>query len=167
MYNSQPTYTRRGAVFPSAVFPSNESPMPMIRTDFPWVQLKNLPTFDLIYSCCLAFYHVSRKGFTGLFSRLATTRESKARTIYDPCCGSGGMLTIAKDRILESNPYANVYLFGQEVNPETFAICKSDLYMKSSDGKDAENIKFGSTLSKDQLASRRFDYIIFSVIKAC
>jgi len=82
------------------------------------------------------------------------------RTIYDPCCGSGGMLTISKERILELNPNADAHLFGQEVNPETFALCKSDLYMKSADGRDAENIKYGSTLSKDQLANKRFDYMI-------
>src|SRR2546429_1890568 len=82
------------------------------------------------------------------------------RTVYDPCCGSGGMLTIAKDRILEINPKAEVHLFGQELNGETFAICKSDLYMKSADGRDAENIKFGSTLSKDQHADKHFDYLL-------
>src|SRR5438046_3975472 len=82
------------------------------------------------------------------------------RTVYDPCCGSGGMLTIAKDRILEINPKADVHLFGQELNGETFAICKSDLYMKSADGRDAENIKFGSTLSKDQHADKHFDYLL-------
>jgi type I restriction enzyme M protein len=82
------------------------------------------------------------------------------RTVYDPCCGSGGMLTIAKDRTLEINPRAEVHLFGQEVNGETFAICKSDLYMKSADGRDAENIKFGSTLSKDQHAGKHFDYLL-------
>ena len=81
-------------------------------------------------------------------------------TVYDPCCGSGGMLTIAKERILEINPKADVHLFGQEVNPETFAVCKSDLYMKSSDGRDAENIAFGSTLSEDGHANRRFDYLL-------
>ena len=48
------------------------------------------------------------------------------RTVYYPCCGSGGMLTIAKERIAELNPLADVHLFGQEVNPETFAMCKSD-----------------------------------------
>jgi len=53
-----------------------------------------------------------------------------------------------------------VYLFGQEVNPETFAICKSDLYVKSADGRDAENIRFGSTLSNDQHADKRFDYLL-------
>jgi type I restriction enzyme M protein len=68
------------------------------------------------------------------------------------------MLTIAKDRILEINPKADVHLFGQEVNPETFAVCKSDLFMKSADGRDAENIMFGSTLGKDQHADKRFDY---------
>ena len=82
------------------------------------------------------------------------------RTVYDPCCGSGGMLTIAKERILEINPMAEVHLFGQELNGETFAICKSDLYMKSADGRDAENIKFGSTLSKDQHADKHFDYLL-------
>src|SRR5579872_5311009 len=82
------------------------------------------------------------------------------RTVYDPCCGSGGMLTIAKDRILEINPLAEVHLFGQELNGETFAISKSDLYMKSADGRDADNIKFGSTLSKDQHANKHFDYLL-------
>lgn len=81
-------------------------------------------------------------------------------TVYDPCCGSGGMLTVAKERIAELNPSTTVYLYGQEVNPETFAVCKSDLYIKSSDGRDAENIAYGSTLSNDQHASRRFDYLI-------
>ena len=51
------------------------------------------------------------------------------RTVYDPCCGSGGMLTIAQKRIREINPQAEVYLFGQEVNPETYAISKSDMYL--------------------------------------
>lgn len=82
------------------------------------------------------------------------------RTIYDPCCGSGGMLTIAKERMLDLNPKAKVYLFGQEVNPETFAICKSDLYMKSEDGKEAENIKCGSTLAKDEHSDTNFDYLL-------
>jgi type I restriction enzyme M protein len=72
-------------------------------------------------------------------------------TVCDPCCGSGGMLTITKDHILGTperpglNPQGDIHLFGHEVNPETFAICKSDLFMKSLDGRDAENILFGST----------------------
>jgi type I restriction enzyme M protein len=82
------------------------------------------------------------------------------RTVFDPCCGSGGMLTIAKERIMEINNLADIHLFGQESQPETFAICKSDLYMKSADGKDAENIKFGNTLSNDQHSNRNFDYML-------
>ena len=82
------------------------------------------------------------------------------RTVYDPCCGSGGMLTIGKDQILSINPDADVHLFGQEVNPQTFAMCKSDLYIKSADGRDADNIAFGSTLSTDGHADRTFDYLL-------
>src|SRR6202022_2220000 len=92
--------------------------------------------------------------------RVVLERNHIVRTVYDPCCGSGGMLTIAKDRMFEINPNAEVHLFGQELNGETFAICKSDLYMKSGDGSDAENIKFGSTLSKDQHADKHFDYLL-------
>lgn len=90
----------------------------------------------------------------------ALSKNHIIRTVYDPCCGTGGMLTIAKERILEINPNAKVYLFGQEVNPETFAVCKADLYMKHPDGQDAENIKFGSTLSNDQHPNMRFDYLL-------
>jgi len=82
------------------------------------------------------------------------------RTVYDPCSGSGGMLTVAKDYIVELNSKADVHIFGQEVNPETFAVCKSDLFIKSADGRDAENIAFGSTLSNDRHAGKRFDYLI-------
>jgi type I restriction enzyme M protein len=98
--------------------------------------------------------------------------EGVIRTVCDPCCGSGGMLTITKNHIVVGewrdgrqvgepiNPKAEVHLFGQEVNPETFAICKSDLFMKSTDGRDAENIAFGSVLSNDRHAGRTFDYLI-------
>jgi type I restriction enzyme M protein len=87
-------------------------------------------------------------------------------TVCDPCCGSGGMLTITQDHILGTserpgfNPQADIHLFGQEVNPETFAICKSDLFIKSLGGRDAENILFGSTLSNDRHTGRQFDYLI-------
>jgi len=92
-------------------------------------------------------------------------KPGRTLTIYDPCCGSGGMLTIAKDHIQGDgrpgiNPKADIFVFGQEVNPETFAICKSDLYIKSADGKDAENILFGSTLSNDCHRGKHFDYLI-------
>ena len=93
-------------------------------------------------------------------------------SVYDPCCGSGGMLTIAKEHITAGetregepcapavNPDADIHLFGQEVNPETFAICKSDLFMKSGDGRDADNVVFGTTLSNDRHAGAGFDYMI-------
>ena len=93
-------------------------------------------------------------------------------SVYDPCCGSGGMLTIAKEHITAGeirdgeprgdavNRGADTHLFGQEVNPETFAICKSDLFMKSEDGRDAENVLFGSTLSNDRHARDAYDYMI-------
>jgi type I restriction enzyme M protein len=93
----------------------------------------------------------------------AALRKGKViRTVYDPCCGSGGMLTIAKERIKSKdiNPDADVHLFGQEVNPQTYAVCKSDLYIKSVDGRDAENVAFGSTLSHDGHADRTFDYLL-------
>ena len=79
-------------------------------------------------------------------------------TVYDPCCGTGGMLTAARDRIQELNDDADIYLFGQEVNPETYAVCKSDLYLKTEDGKDADRIAFGSTLSDDEHANERFNF---------
>ena len=94
------------------------------------------------------------------------------RTVYDPCCGSGGMLTIAKERInighLDNgnlltgpvNPDAEIHLFGQEVNPETWAVSKSDLFMKDPTGRDADSIVFGTTLSNDRHAARSFDYLI-------
>ncbi len=88
------------------------------------------------------------------------------RTVYDPCSGSGGMLTIAKEHVLGTenrpgmNPMANIHLFGQEVNPETWAVMKSDMLMLHPDGHDADNIAYGSTLSNDGHANRRFDYLI-------
>src|SRR5438445_1295676 len=90
----------------------------------------------------------------------ALSRNHIVRTVYDPCCGSGGMLTIAKERIMEINSKAEVYLFGQEVNPETWAVSKSDMLMTSPDGKDAENIAFGSTLSNDKHSNQRSDYLL-------
>ena len=94
------------------------------------------------------------------------------RSVYDPCCGSGGMLMIAKEHILQGrtangtmlrpaiNPEAEILLFGQEVNPETWALSKSDFFMKDPSGGDARRIAFGSTLSNDRYADRHFDYLI-------
>jgi type I restriction enzyme M protein len=99
-------------------------------------------------------------------------RKGVVRTVYDPCCGSGGMLMIAKEHITIGlrkngdvtrapiNKDAEIHLFGQEVNPETWAVSKSDFFMKEPTGRDADNISFGSTLSNDRHASKHFDYLI-------
>lgn len=91
--------------------------------------------------------------------------ESKIIEMYDPACGTGGMLTIGKEYIQSKiNPDAEVYLYGQELNPQTFAIAKSDILIK---GEDANRIKGGSgehaedsTLSNDQFYDKTFDYVI-------
>lgn len=94
------------------------------------------------------------------------------RTVYDPCCGSGGMLMITKEHITVGlrkngdllrpaiNKEAEIHLFGQEVNPETWAVSKSDLFMKDPTGRDADNIAYGSTLSNDRHSGQTFDYLI-------
>src|SRR6184192_2463448 len=99
-------------------------------------------------------------------------RKGIVCTVYDPCCGSGGMLMITKEHITIGlrknggvlrpaiNQAAEIHLFGQEVNPETWAVSKSDLFMKDPTGRDADNIAFGSTLSNDRHAARPFDYLI-------
>lgn len=78
--------------------------------------------------------------------------------IYDPCCGTGGMLTTAKDYLQTSiNEKLDVWVFGQEINEKTYAIAKSDLLMK---GEDAENIKHGNTITKDKLIGKTFNYML-------
>jgi len=80
------------------------------------------------------------------------------KLVYDPACGTGGMLTSCKEFITKSNPDIDVVLYGQEINDEIYAICKADMLMK---GEDAENIKGpSSTLSYDQLKANKFDYMI-------
>lgn len=80
-------------------------------------------------------------------------------TVYDPACGSGGMLTESQNFIEEKYPNDNrdIYLYGKEINDETYAICKSDMMIK---GNNPENIKVGSTLSTDEFASSRFDFML-------
>ncbi len=79
-------------------------------------------------------------------------------TVYDPACGTGGMLTVAKDHILSDiNSNANVELFGQEINDETFAVCKSDMIIK---GENPDNIKPDSSFSHDGFLNQSFDYIL-------
>ena len=86
------------------------------------------------------------------------SKPGKIVTVYDPACGTGGMLTIAKDHILEHiNPGATIELFGQELNPETFATCKSDMLIK---GENADNIKPDSSFSHDGFRGSYFDYIL-------
>jgi len=99
-------------------------------------------------------------------------RKGAVVSVYDPCCGSGGMLLITKEHVTTgvrkngeiirppTNPEADIHLFGQEVNPETWAVSKSDLFMKDPTGRDADSIAFGSTLSNDRHAARPFDYLI-------
>lgn len=77
--------------------------------------------------------------------------------IYDPACGSGGMLTEAENFAKEINPKANFHLYGQEVNPETFAICKADMLIKD---EDPDKIAFGSTLSNDGFPNLQFDFML-------
>ncbi len=82
-------------------------------------------------------------------------------TIYDPACGSGGMLTESQDYIKDPEGLikakGDVYLYGKEINDETYAICKSDMMIK---GNNPENIKVGSTLSTDEFAAQRFDFML-------
>ena len=77
------------------------------------------------------------------------------RSIYDPTAGTGGMLSVAEERLLERNPEARLRLYGQEINDESYAICKSDMIAK---GQDASNIKLGDTLAEDHFWDRTFDF---------
>lgn len=80
-----------------------------------------------------------------------------AKTIYDPACGTGGMLSVAEEYLHELNKSTELLAFGQELNDQTFAICKADMLIK---GNNADYIKDGNTLSDDQFDGHTFDYII-------
>lgn len=80
-----------------------------------------------------------------------------AKTIYDPACGTGGMLSVAEEYLHELNAATELMSFGQEINDQTFAICKADMLIK---GNNADFIKNGNTLSDDQFEGQTFDYII-------
>lgn len=80
-----------------------------------------------------------------------------AKTIYDPACGTGGMLSVAEDYLKKLNSSATLLPFGQEINDETFAICKADMLIK---GNDADKIRNGNTLSDDNFKGETFDYIL-------
>ncbi|MDA3939237.1 MAG: class I SAM-dependent DNA methyltransferase [Spirochaetia bacterium] len=87
----------------------------------------------------------------------ALTKKGIIRTIYDPTAGTGGFLSSGMEYVHELNPKAVMRAFGQELNPESYAICKADMLIK---GQDVSNIRLGNTLSGDQLYSNRFDYML-------
>lgn len=87
----------------------------------------------------------------------ALTKSAVVRSLYDPTCGTGGFLSSGSEYIHEINPKAQLATFGQELNPESYAICKADMMIK---GQPVENIKLGNTLSNDQLPNKKFDYML-------
>ena len=87
----------------------------------------------------------------------ALTKPGVVRTMYDPTAGTGGMLSVAGEYLYELNPKARLTLFGQELNPESHAICKADMLIR---GQDISNIILGNTLSEDGLLGKLFDYML-------
>lgn len=85
------------------------------------------------------------------------SKPGVVRTIYDPTAGTGGMLSVAGEYLAEHNPQARLTVFGQELNPESYAICKADMLIK---GQDVANIAFGNTLSDDGHGYKKFDYML-------
>lgn len=85
------------------------------------------------------------------------SKPGVVRTIYDPTAGTGGMLSVAGEYLAEHNPQARLTVFGQELNPESYAICKADMLIK---GQDVANIAFGNTLSDDGHGHKKFDYML-------
>lgn len=98
-----------------------------------------------------------------IFVPIADQIMDATYSCYDGTCGTGGMLTVAQDRLMtlakRRNKNVSIHLFGQEINPETYAICKADMLLKG-DGEQAEHITYGSTLSADGNASRQFDFML-------
>ena len=84
-------------------------------------------------------------------------KQGAIRTLYDPACGTGGMLSVAERHLRNLNPDARLELFGQEINGETYATCVSDMMVK---GHDTDNIIFGNTFTEDGLSAERFDYML-------
>jgi type I restriction enzyme M protein len=87
----------------------------------------------------------------------ALTKPGVVRSIYDPTAGTGGMLSVAGDYLVEHNDRARLVMYGQELNPESYAICKADMLIK---GQDVSNIVFGNTLSDDGHPDKKFDYML-------
>ncbi|KIX11661.1 type I restriction-modification system subunit M [Dethiosulfatarculus sandiegensis] len=98
-----------------------------------------------------------------IFLPIANEIESGTYLVYDGACGTGGMLTVAEERLKELakglGKEVSIHLFGQEVQPETYAISKADLLLKG-EGAEAENMKYGSTLSSDAFPSQEFDFML-------
>ena len=87
----------------------------------------------------------------------ALTRPGVVRSLYDPTAGTGGMLSVAGEHLESLNPEARLVMYGQELNPESYAICKADMLIK---GQDVANIILGNTLSSDGLHGKHFDYAL-------
>jgi type I restriction enzyme M protein len=87
----------------------------------------------------------------------ALTKPGVVRSLYDPTAGTGGMLSVAGEHLASLNPDARLVMYGQELNPESYAICKADMLIK---GQDIANIIFGNTLSADGLHGKVFDYAL-------
>ncbi|GAB3469348.1 type I restriction-modification system subunit M [Polaromonas eurypsychrophila] len=87
----------------------------------------------------------------------ALTKPGVVRSLYDPTAGTGGMLSVADEQLSSLNPQARLVMYGQELNPESYAICKADMLIK---GQDIANIIFGNTLSNDGLPGKHFDYAL-------
>src|SRR2546427_7777400 len=98
-----------------------------------------------------------------IFQPIVDQIESGTYLVYDGACGTGGMLTVAEERLAElareHGKEVAIHLYGQEVNPETYAITKADLLLKG-EGDEAENFRLGSTLSQDGFPSREFDFML-------
>ena len=87
----------------------------------------------------------------------ALVKPGVVRSLYDPTAGTGGMLSVAGEHLTALNPGSRLVMYGQELNPESYAICKADMLIK---GQDIGNIIFGNTLSADGLSGKRFDYML-------
>ncbi len=85
------------------------------------------------------------------------SKHGVVKTIYDCACGTGGMLSVAEEYLKELNPNSRLEVFGQEINAETYAICKSDMMIK---GQKSENIKYGNSFTNDGLPNEKFDYML-------
>lgn len=85
------------------------------------------------------------------------TKKGIVKTLYDPACGTGGMLSVAEEYLRELNPDADLRVFGQELNPESYAICNSDMLIK---GQNTDHIKFGNSFTQDGLKDEKFDYML-------